>query len=51
MSEMIDSVFPFPGMEDSEEVDISAIFGGGAPTSDINPFDPPAAQAEPPAAV
>ena len=50
MSEMIDSVFPFPGMEDSEEVDISAIFGGGAPTSDINPFDPPAAQAEPPAA-
>lgn len=50
MSEMIDSVFPFPGMEDSEEVDISAIFGGGAPTSDINPFDPPAAQAEPLAA-
>ena len=50
MSEMINSGFPFPGMEDSEELDISAIFGGGAPASDINPFDPPAAQAEPPAA-
>ena len=50
MSDLIDSVFPVPGMEDSEEVDINAIFGGGAPTSDINPFDPPAAQAEPLAA-
>ena len=50
MSEMINSGFPFSGMEDSEELDISAIFGGGAPASDINPFDPPAAQAEPPAA-
>ncbi len=50
MSEPINSGFPFSGMEDSEELDVSAIFGGGAPAGDINPFDPPAAQAEPPAA-
>lgn len=50
MSEPNTSGFPFPGMEDSEELDVDAIFGGGAPTSDVNPFDLPAAQAEQPAA-
>lgn len=39
------SVFPFPGMEDSEELDISAIFGSET-ASDIDPFDAPAAQEE-----
>lgn len=50
MSEPINSGFPFSGMEDSEELDISAIFGGGAPKSDVNPFDLPAVQEETPAA-
>lgn len=50
MSEPNTSVFPFPGMEESEEVDVDAIFGGGTSTSDINPFDLPAVQAEQPAA-
>jgi len=50
MSEPINNGFPFPGMEDNEELDISAIFGGGAPANDINPFDTPAMQAEPVAA-
>lgn len=50
MSEPNNSGFPFPGMEDSEELDVDAIFGGGVPTSDVNPFDLPAAQAEQPAA-
>jgi PRTRC genetic system protein A len=36
-------------MEDSGELDISAIFGGGGTASDINPFDAPAAQTERPA--
>ena len=49
MSEPINSRFPFPGMEDSGELDISAIFGGGGTASDINPFDAPAAQTERPA--
>ena len=44
MSEPINNGFPFPGMEDNEELDISAIFGGGAPANDINPFDTPAMQ-------
>lgn len=44
------NTFPFPGMEDSEELDVASIFGGGGPASDINPFDLPAAQAEQPAA-
>jgi len=43
------NTFPFPGMEDSEELDVASIFGGGGPASDINPFDLPAAQAEQPA--
>lgn len=50
MSEPNTSVFPFPGMEESEEVDVDAIFGGGDSTSDVNPFDLPAVQAEQPAA-
>ena len=50
MSEPINSGFPFSGMEDSEELDVSAIFGGGAPTDDVNPFDLPAARTETPAA-
>ena len=50
MSEPNNSVFPFPGMEDSEELDVAAIFGGGGPASDINPFDTLAAQVERPAA-
>ena len=50
MSEPINSGFPFPGMEDSGGLDISAIFGGGGTASDTNPFDLPAAQAETPAA-
>lgn len=45
MSEPNSNVFPFPGMEDSEELDVDAIFGGGSP-NDVNPFDLPAAQAE-----
>ena len=49
MSEPINSGFPFSGMEDSEELDVSAIFGGGAPTDDVNPFDLPAARTETPA--
>ena len=40
------NTFPFSGMEDSEELDVASIFGGGDPASDINPFDLPAAQAE-----
>lgn len=48
MSDSISSGFPFHGMEDSGELDISAIFGG-APANDINPFDAPAEQAESPA--
>lgn len=47
MSEPTNSGFPFSGMEDSDDLDISAIFGGGAPTSDTNPFDLPVARAEP----
>lgn len=43
------NTFPFSGMEDSEELDISAIFGGGTGTSDINPFDAAAVSAETPA--
>ncbi len=50
MSEPINSAFPFSGMEDSEELDISAIFGGSTGTSDTNPFDALAEQAETPAA-
>ena len=46
MSEPINSRFPFPGMEDSGELDISAIFGGGAPTDDVNPFDLPAVRTD-----
>ena len=46
MSESINNTFPFSGMEDSEELDVASIFGGGDPASDINPFDLPAAQAE-----
>lgn len=49
MSEPNTSGFPFPGMEESGDLDVDAIFGGGASTSDINPFDLPAAQAEQPA--
>ena len=49
MSDSISIGFPFPGMEDSGELDISAIFGG-APANDINPFDTPVEQAEFPAA-
>lgn len=49
MSEPVNSGFLFPGMEDSGELDISAIFGGGGAASDINPFDPPPAPAETPA--
>ena len=49
MSDSISSGFPFPGMEDSGELDISAIFGS-APANDINPFDALAEQAESPAA-
>ena len=48
MSEPINSGFPFPGMESSEELDISAIFGGSAPANDINPFDTPAKPAAAP---
>ena len=44
------NTFPFPGMENSEELDISAIFGGETSASDINPFDAPAVPAETPAA-
>lgn len=44
------NTFPFPGMEDSEELDVASIFGSGGPASDINPFDLPAAQVEQPAA-
>ena len=44
------NAFPFSGMEDSEDLDVAAIFGGGGPASDINPFDALAAQAEEPAA-
>lgn len=50
MSEPINSAFPFSGMEDSEELDISAIFGGSTGTSDTNPFDALAEQVETPAA-
>lgn len=25
------NTFPFPGMEDSEELDVASIFGGGVP--------------------
>ena len=46
MSESINNTFPFSKMEDSEELDVASIFGGGDPASDINPFDLPAAQAE-----
>ena len=49
MSEPINSGFPFSSMEDSEELDISAIFGGSAPANDINPFDTPTEQSEGPA--
>ena len=49
MSEPINNTFPFSGMEDSEELDISAIFGGSTGTSDTNPFDALAEQAETPA--
>ena len=49
MSEPINSGFPFPGMESSEELDINAIFGGSAPANDINPFDTPTEQSEEPA--
>ena len=44
------NTFTFPGMENSEELDISAIFGGETSASDINPFDAPAVPAETPAA-
>ena len=50
MSEPNTSGFQFPGMEDSGDLDVDAIFGSGAPTSDINPFDLPAAQTEQPTA-
>jgi len=43
MSEQNSSAWPFPGMEEGEELDISAIFGGGN-GNDSNPFDLPAAQ-------
>ena len=46
MSEPINSGCPFSGMEDSEELDVSAIFGGGAPTDDVNPFDLPAVRTD-----
>ena len=49
MSKPINSGFPFPGMESSEELDINAIFGGSAPANDINPFDTPTEQSEGPA--
>lgn len=44
------NTFPFSGMENNEELDISAIFGGETGTSDINPFDATAVPAETPAA-
>ena len=50
MSEPVNSGYPFPGMEDGGELDISAIFGGGTPAGDVNPFDPPGEQPETPAA-
>lgn len=38
------NVFPFPGVDAEGPLDISAIFGEGAPGGEENPFDMPAAQ-------
>ena len=38
------NVFPFPGVDTEGPLDISAIFGEGAPGGEENPFDMPAAQ-------
>ncbi len=51
MSEPINSAWPFGEMEDGGDLDVSAIFGEGSGESDVNPFDPPAAQAAEPASV
>ena len=51
MSEQINSAWPFPGMEEAEEVDVSAIFGADTGGSDINPFEALAEQNPAPAPV
>lgn len=40
------SGWPFAEDTSGEGLDINAIFGGGAPASDLNPFDAPAEQTE-----
>ncbi len=46
MSGTNSSGWPFTEDTSVEGLDINAIFGGGAPASDLNPFDAPAEQAE-----
>ncbi len=48
MSEPNSSAWPFSGMEEAEELDVNAIFGGDTSGSDVNPFDPPAEQSPAP---
>ena len=38
------STFPFGAFGQEEELDVAAIFGGGTPASNVNPFDAPAVQ-------
>ena len=49
MSEQNTSAWPFPEVPNTDDLDISAIFGGdGAPAADGNPFDvPPASPSQP----
>ncbi len=49
MSEPNNSAWPFGELEDSGDLDVSAIFGDSTGGSDINPFDPPAVQPAAPA--
>lgn len=44
------SSFPFPGFGQEEGLDVAAIFGDGAPASNVNPFEAMAAQQAAPAA-
>lgn len=48
MSEPNTSAWPFPELPKTDDLDISAIFGGGgAPADDSNPFDVPPAPSAP----
>jgi len=49
MSEPNNSVWPFADMEDSEELDVNAIFGSGSSDPGFNPFDTPEEQSPAPA--